>query len=590
LKPFRTQSVTMLNLILYFCHISAAIGLFSSITEKGISRGSNPSQLNYGVAISDVDGEDGYEVVVAGYDGPNLILKWNTTNKQLENIASDDASSPYYALRDEEGQAIGVTACDVDGDGREEIYFLNTNSAYSGQATYPDKLFKWKQGKYVDIFSDPINKAVSSYSAGRSVGCVDRFGTGKYGFYLANYASGSIGAHDIIEMDDERSDVAAGIVALKSVGEEAGIKKWTGGRGVTVGPIVSNFSDIFCDNERGPNFLFKNRGDGTFEDIARSANIEDRYENGRGVALSDFNDDGKIDIVYGNWNGDHRLYLQESGASFRDIGGNSQFSKPTPIRTVIAADFDNDGNQELFLNNIAYRGPAPNSVHTVMKGKEGQDPIIKQIDIGDALENNGKGTGGAVTDLDGDGRLELILSHGESGREPLTLYEVENSSGLGNNWLRVEVVTSSGAPARGAKVSLTSTSGRTQSRVIDAGSGYLCQMEPVAHFGLRDDTPLKIDVLFTDGSRTSQDLSGELNKLVKIRQKQHRQQRSFSSNTNKVVRQRNPPQPQSCPYRDQFVGSRQGWGCEAWKKMGYCQSFSVYHVWMINNCQKTCLC
>lgn len=67
------------------------------------------------------------------YDGPNLVLKYNRTLNRLVNIAVDDLKSPYHALRDAAGKAIGVTACDVDGDGREEIYFLNTNGAYSGK-------------------------------------------------------------------------------------------------------------------------------------------------------------------------------------------------------------------------------------------------------------------------------------------------------------------------------------------------------------------------------------------------------------------------------------------------------------------------
>lgn len=67
------------------------------------------------------------------YNGPNLVLKYNHTQNRLINIAVDDRDSPYYALRDRAGNAIGVTACDVDGDGREEIYFLNTNDAYSGK-------------------------------------------------------------------------------------------------------------------------------------------------------------------------------------------------------------------------------------------------------------------------------------------------------------------------------------------------------------------------------------------------------------------------------------------------------------------------
>ena len=62
------------------------------------------------------------------------------------------------------------------------------------------------------------------------------------------------------------------------------------------------------------------------------------------------------------------------------------------------------------------------------------DPIIKSLDVGDALEMNGHGTGGAVADMDGDGQVELLLSHGESASEPLTLYNVNN--GKTNNYIR----------------------------------------------------------------------------------------------------------------------------------------------------------
>lgn len=61
------------------------------------------------------------------------MLKYNKALGRLVNVAVDERDSPYYALRDRQGHAIGVTACDIDGDGREEIYFLNTNNAFSGE-------------------------------------------------------------------------------------------------------------------------------------------------------------------------------------------------------------------------------------------------------------------------------------------------------------------------------------------------------------------------------------------------------------------------------------------------------------------------
>ncbi|XP_068221685.1 cartilage acidic protein 1-like [Palaemon carinicauda] len=498
--------------------------MFQEITEEVFraSPQSNPRQLNYGVAVSDVDNDGQLEIIVAGYDGPNLVLKYDKEEGQLMNIAIDDPRSPFYALRDDKGHAIGVCACDVDGDGKEEIYFLNTNDAYYGLATYSDKLFKFRNGRYVDILSDEVNENIASFFAGRSVACVDRKGTGRYAIYLANYANGRIGAHSLIEMDESRSNVSKGMIALRNVAEEAGVEKLTGGRGVTVGPILSKDgrSDIFCDNEHGPNFLFKNNGNGKYTDVAAECGVSDAYQHGRGVMLSDFDGDGKLDIVYGNWNGSHRVFLQteddEGRPRFRNIA-TDEFAEASPIRTVIAADFNNDGNLEILMNNIAYRGPAPNRLFQVVHGINGQDPSIKEINIGDALEPYGRGTGGAVTDFDGDGRLELIISHGESAEQPLSVFRLHPDEDLYQyGWLRVYVLSRQGAPARGAKVTLHTTK-RKHSRVIDCGSGYLCQMEPVAHFGLKLDKPTRLEILWPDTTYKSLELdSSNINTVMTI--------------------------------------------------------------------------
>jgi len=220
----------------------------------------------------------------------------------------------------------------------------------------------------------------------------------------------------------------------------------------------------------------------------------DSFQTGRGTAILDANGDGLLDVVYANWKGPHRLYIQERGSENncpKFVGKAPEgMASATPIRTVIVADFDNDGYEEIFWNNI----PGDNRLFRKLP----TDADWTQVKIGDALESNGYGTGAAVGDFDGDGRLELVIAHGESASQPLSYFRPK--LGAGNHYLRVLPTTAQGAPARGAKVMLRAGE-RNQTRVIDAGSGYLCQMEPVAHFGLGKLTSVdSITVTWPDGA------------------------------------------------------------------------------------------
>lgn len=201
----------------------------------------------------------------------------------------------------------------------------------------------------------------------------------------------------------------------------------------------------------------------------------------------DADDDGFLDLIYGNWNGQHRMFLNAKNGFVDDA--TPDMATPSRVRTVIAADFDNDGVEELFFNNI----PGANRLFTRKAGK------WVEINIGDAKESTGHGTGAAVGDFDGDGLLELLISHGESAEEPLTYYRPR--AGKNNNWLRVAPLTQFGAPARGALVRLYIDGEETKIRAVDAGSGYLCQMEPVAHFGLGTAAAVsKVEVTWPDGT------------------------------------------------------------------------------------------
>lgn len=425
----------------------------------------NPAQLNYGIAVTDVDGDGAFELVVAGFGEGNLVLKWN--GQGFYNIADE-------TLADVGRSAIGVAAGDLDGDGREEIYVLNTDS-FAGRKRFGDRLFDWQDGAWKDLFSLPQNQDALNLTAGRSVAWIDRKGNGVYGCLVANYG----GPLRLYELNSDGM--------IEDFALQAGINRVMGGRALVCLPLVSNGMDIFAANENGPNFLFRNQGDGTFAEIAAIANLHDPNEHGRGVAVLDADNDGRFDLVYGNWEGPHRFYVQQEPGRFRDIAFPA-LARPSRIRTVIAADFDNDGYEELFFNNIGQ----PNRLFGWRNNS------WSELDIGAALEPNGLGTGAAVGDFNGDGILELAIAHGESAPQPLSLYSTQSY----HSWLRVLPLTAKGAPARGAIVTLMAN-GRQQIRAIDSGSGYLCQMEPVAHFGLGQIQEVDwVEVRWTDGAST----------------------------------------------------------------------------------------
>ena len=423
----------------------------------------NTPARRYGVAVSDADDDGAFEFLVAGFGSANLMLKWDGQRYV-------DVSPPIIA--DSNRLAIAIAAADIDADGYEELYILN-NDTYSGGRTHADRLFDFVDETYTDLFEVPRHQNNMTVMSGGSIVALDRFGTGQYGFFITNYDS----PMRLYELDDDAN--------LIDMATQAGVRYTTGGRGLIALPIVSDYMDVFAGNENGANFLFRNNGDGTFTDIALDVGMEDPSENVRGIAAVDVGN-SRFGLVYGNWQSSHRLFLPGSDGFWDDVAP-PRMATPSRIRTVIAADFDNDGYQEIFFNNIG-------EANRLFAFREGN---WRQIDTGDALETKGTGTGAAVADLDGDGRLELLISRGERIPQSLSLY---HSPVNDNNWIRILPYSRYGAPARGAVVSLRANN-TTWRRVIDAGSGYLCQMEPVAHFGLGQlDTVDEFLIRWTNGT------------------------------------------------------------------------------------------
>ncbi len=442
----------------------------------------NEKRLSYGISVTDFNMDGNYEFLVTGFGYPNLALSFQ--DGKLKSLNQQKIFSDTIK------RTIGVAACDIDKDGFEEIYFLNTDT-YSGDKKYSDRLLDIEDNNYFDLFELEKNKENLNLTAGRSVVCVDRKGDGEYGVYVANYG----GPTRFYEIEDE---------LIKDKAQSLNLDNITGGRAVVSGHILSDRADIFAANERGANFLYKNNN-GNFEDVAFNYRVDDAIQNGRGTALSDIYYRGRLDILSGNWLGYHRAWVLEKN-EFKDIG-NKDFDKPSRIRTIISADFDNDGFDEVFMNNIA----EPNKLFRI-----NDDGKFEQITFQVGLEANGYGTGAAVADIDNDGVLELLVARGESKEQPLTLYKAKVDKG--NKYLRIKPLNKYGAPARGATVTLI-TNKRKHSKTIDAGSGYLCQMEPVAHYGIRkNEKNFKVEIKWTNGTKKLFNVS-ELNQTITIKQK-----------------------------------------------------------------------
>lgn len=422
----------------------------------------NAPRIRGGVAVADLDGDGAVEVIVAGTGSHNTVLKW-------AGGALRDVTPPLIA--DPRGEAAGVIAADIDGDGREEFLILNGGG---GPGDRRDRLFACFGETWVDLLTQPGFHPAGDAAPSATAVAVDRFGEGRYGLLIV----GEDGLPRLLELTRDGR--------LVDAAEDAGLDLPVLARGATALPLVSDHTDVFLVADGGPNLLFRNLGDGTFEEVAAERGVADPRPAWRAAVPIDAGSRGR-GLFVAAWEGPKRLFVPGApGGPLVDIAG-PDLSAPERIGTVIAADFDNDGFEEILVN-------VQGGSNRLFAGRDGG---WTEIDAGDAADAGGFGTGAVVVDIDEDGRLELLLARGGSRPKPLSLFRTMPND---NNWLRVAPLTASGAPARGALVRLFAD-GRERTRVICPGSGRNCQMEPVAHFGLGAiDRVDRIEVLWPDGT------------------------------------------------------------------------------------------
>ncbi|HET9406064.1 MAG TPA: CRTAC1 family protein [Candidatus Sulfotelmatobacter sp.] len=263
--------------------------------------------------------------------------------------------------------------------------------------------------------------------------------------------------------------------------------------------------DLVVANDSVPRYLYRNKHDGTFEDVSYlsgfALNDEGREQASMGIAVGDYNHDGKVDFYLTNFSDDYNtLYRNDGDATFSDVSYAAGVANPTiPFLGWGTGflDFDNSGWLGVFVaNGHVYPGVDKQDWGTTWA----QRPLLFRNLNGTKFEEvppaTGSGLatvvsarGAAFGDLFNDGHIDVVLNVMDS--TPVLLKNVVKNA---NHWVTFKLVGGPKSPrdAIGAKVFLTANGVRQRADVYSGGS-YASTSDPRVHFGLG--TAAKIDKL-----------------------------------------------------------------------------------------------
>ena len=280
------------------------------------------------------------------------------------------------------------------------------------------------------------------------------------------------------------------------------------GMGIAIADFDGNgWTDVFVANDTEPNFLYLNRGDGTFGQEAAAWNIDYNDQgatvSGMGADAGDYDNDGWEDVFSNN------LMTQVFGL-FRNSSGR-RFDYASPSTGIMGLsrpfsgwgngfiDYDNDGWKDIYSANgdVDYRPDNGPQRDTMFRNVDGRSFVDVAQELGPDFTSLGYQRGSAFGDLDGNGFMDIVVT--SLGRSPRILL---NSGGNGNHWLVVALRgRRSNRDAIGARLALTTASGRMLYNHVSTSVGFMSSSDKRVHFGLgREDRVRSLEIRWPNGS------------------------------------------------------------------------------------------
>jgi hypothetical protein len=179
------------------------------------------------------------------------------------------------------------------------------------------------------------------------------------------------------------------------------------------------FLDLFIGNEQGPSRLYRNKGDGTFENIAAAAGV-DRTAFSKGVVAADYDNDGFVDFYVSNLGGHNFLYHNNHDRTFTEVGKQAGVQAPWMSFATWFFDYDNDGLPDLFVTSY-YMSPEeilhsqlglPYNVETLKLYHNEGNGKFRDATVDAGLNRVFNPMGSNFGDIDNDGFLDFYLGTG----------------------------------------------------------------------------------------------------------------------------------------------------------------------------------